>query len=368
AGSTAPDAPQPAAAPTGDLDALAAAAGSRDVDTAVARLHDLEHRFHAMARGRETGNKNNIGEELGKERDQLVADIKSLRQLVAGLSASGLGATQLEAIQAALYRGINAVSPYYYQHNNVIYEYSKGRGEKNIYNTCNITSLSMCLEALGRTAADYPHPELLKPVAEFFGHELADKAGDVTSQDLTGYRLPEVVAMVATVHLLGNKLGTHDEIAAAAGRVMGKEAWLANINHVAILAAYFGASPTVGSIGFSEALNAYGKEHWKATDLGAEKRKQTGKGAAAGSLTTADIEEKIPAKAYKRAAMHALAPALDGGKQVVVGQFHHFVRLQSIDDQWVVKDDPGRWTGEDLKVTWEEARALGLFTNYCIVA
>jgi hypothetical protein len=51
----------------------------------------------------------------------------------------------------------------------------------------------------------------------------------------------------------------------------------------------------------------------------------------------------------------------------VLGQFNHFVRLQELDEEFIVKDDPGSWTRSDIRVTWEEARALGLFNKWMIV-
>jgi hypothetical protein len=58
---------------------------------------------------------------------------------------------------------------------------------------------------------------------------------------------------------------------------------------------------------------------------------------------------------------------LDAGRQVVVGQRHHFVRLQSVTDEFVTKDDPGHHTGANEKATWEEARAMGLFLKWIVI-
>jgi hypothetical protein len=72
-------------------------------------------------------------------------------------------------------------------------------------------------------------------------------------------------------------------------------------------------------------------------------------------------ESKLPLEQYKEAVLSQLGPDVDGGRQIVVGQHNHFVRLQSIDDEFVVKDDPGGYTRGNMRATWEEARAMGLF-------
>jgi hypothetical protein len=33
----------------------------------------------------------------------------------------------------------------------------------------------------------------------------------------------------------------------------------------------------------------------------------------------------------------------------------------------VIKDDPGHFTGANEKATWEEARAMGLFTKWVVI-
>jgi len=43
------------------------------------------------------------------------------------------------------------------------------------------------------------------------------------------------------------------------------------------------------------------------------------------------------------------------------------VRVQGFTDEFVIKDDPGRYTGANEKATWEEARAMGLFLSWIVV-
>ena len=61
-----------------------------------------------------------------------------------------------------------------------------------------------------------------------------------------------------------------------------------------------------------------------------------------------------------------IRPHLDGGRQIVVAQQAHYVRLQAVTDDFIVKDDPGRFT-HSTAPTWEEARALGLFQHWIAI-
>ena len=51
----------------------------------------------------------------------------------------------------------------------------------------------------------------------------------------------------------------------------------------------------------------------------------------------------------------------------MIGQYRHFVRLQAVTDEFVIKDDPGHYTGANEKATWEEARAMGLFLKWIVI-
>ena len=283
--------------------------------------------------------------------------------MVAGLSQSGLPADQVKAIQAGFYRAINLVTPFYYQHNNVMFEYSKERGaRKDIWNTCNITSLSMVLEAFGKTAADYDRSDRLGPVLAYFKGDLAG-ALDTTGTDLSGYRLPDVLGMAAVVEVLGGvDAPTDKQMEKAAGDAME---WVPNIKHLKILASRFGMDSSIEWYHHDE-LAAYGKTHWKlARDQGLLRKK--GKATSLEGLSDAAIESQVPLEQYRRGILAKLVPILDQGKQVVVGQFNHFVRLKTLDQDGVTKDDPGDPRGATIRHTWEEVRALGLFENFLIV-
>ena len=184
--------------------------------------------------------------------------------------------------------------------------------------------------------------------------------------------------MAAIAWQMGYKTG--DDAAILKG---GNDAFNAvpSAHAIATLAGDFGVGAKQGALtldaagkkdGTADALSSYGKEHWSAADEQA--RNETNSNATddqrarkAGKLSTADIERKVPLERYKQAVLAQIGPEVDAGRQVVIGQYNHFVRLQSVSDEFVIKDDPGHFTGANEKATWEEARAMGLFTKWVVI-
>ena len=162
---------------------------------------------------------------------------------------------------------MNAISPYYFQGLNIILEFdrvNKKTGKlEHVWNTCNITSLSMTLEALGKSAADYkyPHADPADRQGLHEGHR-RQGAGKVGS-DLAGLRLPDYVAMAAIAWQMGYKTGNDDAILKG-----GNDAFNAipSADAIATLAADFGAKATKGHLATADDLASYGKDHWKAAD------------------------------------------------------------------------------------------------------
>lgn len=84
-------------------------------------------------------------------------------------------------------------------------------------------------------------------------------------------------------------------------------------------------------------------------------------------LSTPEIETTLPLDKLRRDILALNGPMLDQGKQVIAGQFNHFVRIEAVSEQAVIKDDPGNCLRSNDKLTWEEVRALGLFENYLVL-
>jgi hypothetical protein len=317
-------------------------------DAAAAELAALEAKFKSLKR-------NERNEEVGQGRDELAAGFASLRDKVAKLDPS---------LRPRFYRAMNALSPYYFQGLNIILEFDRVDQKTgkltHVWNTCNITSLSMTLEALGKSAADYKYPHLIPAIAEVYTKDVAEKAHDKVGTDLSGLRLPDFVAMAAIAWQMGYKTGDREAILAG-----GRKAFNAipSMNAVSTLARDFGAPAEENMYGAgSSALSDYGGAHWKAASAQSDARKHT-----AGTFTDAQVEHDIPLQGYKQAVMSRAGKSLDAGKQVVAGQWHHFVRLQAVTDDFVIKDDPGHYLRGNAELTWEEARALGLFWNWIVI-
>ena len=183
--------------------------------------------------------------------------------------------------------------------------------------------------------------------------------------------------MAAVAWQMGYKTG--DEAAIMKASNAAFEA-VPSAHAIATLAADFGVKAKHGALTLDAsgkkdstpaALDAYGKQHWKAADTqaiaetasgSAEKRERN-----AGKLSNAEIERTVPLERYKQAVLSQVAPELDAGRQIVGGQWNHFVRIQGFTDEFVIKDDPGRHTGANEKATWEEARAMGLFLKWIVI-
>jgi hypothetical protein len=79
-------------------------------------------------------------------------------------------------------------------------------------------------------------------------------------------------------------------------------------------------------------------------------------------------ENLIPMQEYRERVRATIGAQVDRGAQVVVGLSGHYVRLQSLGDDHVIVDDPGRATRTNRKVAWEEARAMGYFASALVVS
>ena len=142
-----------------------ALARNPEVDAAAGELASLEKKFMGLKRS----SKN---EEVGEGRDELVKGFRSLRTRIAGFDKAGLDPKVAAALKPRFYRAMNAISPFYYQGLNIILEFdrvNKTTGKlEHVWNTCNITSLAMTLEALGKSAADYKYKALIPPIAQVY--------------------------------------------------------------------------------------------------------------------------------------------------------------------------------------------------------
>jgi len=203
-------------------------------------------------------------------------------------------------------------------------------------------------------------------------------------------------AMAAIAAHMGNKPGPPEAILAAGNRAFES---ITHISFLKTLTESFGAEAKVHNFMFDPAskknpeadvLRSYGKLHSKDADVRGDLRKLearrdqetdprkraelekkvaslAAKVAGQAPMTDGKIEARLPLEDYQDAVLAQVGPEFDRGAQVVVGQFNHFVRLQALADDHIVKDDPGAWSRANVQSTWEESRALGLFNKWLVV-
>ena len=215
--------------------------------------------------------------------------------------------------------------------------------------------------------------------------------------ELSGLRLPDYIAMAAIAWKMGYKTGSPEDILKGGNAAFNS---VASAEAVMRLAKDFGASVKYGEFKLDpgakkdagqRALKQFGAKHSKQADVKAEaetrlreierlleretnpakraklekeKAKVQAKLAKVGPLSDAAIESALPLEQYKQTVLAQIGPELDSGREIVVGQHNHFVRLQAVTDEFVIKDDPGGFTRGNMQATWEEARAMGLFWHW----
>jgi hypothetical protein len=351
-----------APAAVGSLPELVAAAHNSSVDQAAEKLTELQRLSGAVARVERKG------EERGPERAQLVGGIAELRGMIAQFAGSGLPAARVVELQAAFYRAIDLVSPFYWQHHNAMFEISTKHHQKaDLYTTCNITSTSMALEALGKTAADYDRPDLLTAVlAAYKGHELKEAEGlpkDKAAPSLTDYRLPDILGLAAVVEILGRRADVPPEAMRTGQVEVAAAKSLLSLDTLKTLAKRFGVLASDPKSYHHDTLAALGEQ----TLINKDARKWK-KYASYKDDDRARLAAQAPeVEQYSRDILAIFRPLLDQGKQVVVGQYKHFIRLRAVDEHGVVKADPGQYDEAVVRLTWDQARSDGMFENYLVL-
>ncbi|MBW3664781.1 MAG: hypothetical protein KY469_16910 [Actinobacteria bacterium] len=369
------------------------------VSAAADELAAIEERSRALFADKKGHSQT---EEKGAGRDQLVEGIAKLRGLIADIAAAGLPPAVAGEITRRMYLAINEVSPFYAQSTNTDLlegkEQAKELGTSTdvTTRTCNITSLGMALEALGKSPDDYTgNRAIVSAVAAAFKPEVAaadmkvSRGGDWGA--MAGLRMPDFLQLAAIAEQLKSAAASQEQILAAT-----RTAWseILGIFYLEKLAKRFGVSTATKpfTLDPSKARKEQGKEAmafkgWakkyrtaveKMTDTRNQMGAATGRRRDKLEAEYAAMRKKLAAAftdgakgapdlaAYKQAVLTQIAPELEGGAQVEVSIAGHYVRLQAIHDDHLVIDDPARAARANRKVTWEEARAMGYF-NYRLV-
>ena len=196
----------PAAGPPADLQALAARSPAlKGALDGIERLRGLAataqqntQRQNQEATKAKQADKQTQGQEWGAERDKLVAEIKVVRKAIDDLKSAGGGLTaaELASVLAYLYRELARIAPYYFQmvNANILEKGGKAGGR-----TCNVTSLSMTLEALGKSAKDYAGPEvaLMPQIANVLPERIGTATDRVEGEEeMHALRLPDFLQLL----------------------------------------------------------------------------------------------------------------------------------------------------------------------------
>jgi hypothetical protein len=417
-----------------DLATLLAESRAADKDTAKAN----------KARPKGTGEQPlNLGQETGPKRDRLVDGIEKVRAQIGALTpaSTGLDEKELRSVRAELYRRADHLSPYYYQmvNANILYDSdTKGGGR-----TCNVTSLSMCLEAMGKSFDDFKGDTgLLAVLAEQFKPALTD-ASDKGSGSLEELRLPDFLQLLAVAECMNGaagltpqdpgfdkavekgrgvavneilkpaffvKLTSHfgvevDQETVFDGRMRHMIDLVGEVNRKAIPAALKKNKALKGAAKPEAEVKASVVEYFDqklvtdidkadktVTDLqaappgkskSAQKKLDNKLAAAKASLAQLKdaqasgiyeraidpkaLDELQPLDVYAAAVEEGLGKHLDAGHQIVGHVHSHFIRVEGVEDEGVLIDDPGSHARHDFLLKWRESREIGGFTRFTVL-
>ncbi|MBN2005221.1 MAG: SH3 domain-containing protein [Anaerolineae bacterium] len=388
--------------------------------------------------------------------------IKKAREIVGALTVADTGGDEqvLTQIKADYYRRLNKLSPYYTQIANKAILTEKGDRKGAWWRTCNVTSLSMALNALGISPADFQgDKELLKKIAQQLG------VPQDQLNSLASWRMADFTQLAAVYYSYVNKNGIQfDATKVENARAIASQQVTTTMSILGGIGKLFGATYTEKSYsqtygtqdsetkklvekhqGRIKTLNAeiatvqgeiaqLAKEGpaelvvlngetnyqvWKKPDSAdrieyekqrAErtaqvtshttlKKQYDGKkeGEKPALATVKDADEKIVAadgimagklqneidkrlpdelqsfkdndtkiKAFKNAIIRDVGSKMNNGDQVYANVPGHYVRIEDINENGIVIDDPA-W-GKNRPLTWKETYNEGYFRYYHILS
>jgi len=315
----------------------------------------------------------------GEERESLVAAIGGLRAEVLALTGAD---PQTVAFKAAVNHKLEALSPYHSQVNIRTIETGP-------FTTCNVTSLAMSLETIGKNADSYKtskRPQIVA-VARMYRADIAkatlpSHGTDPVWDSLRGLRLPDFMELAAIANTLHGSEPTEAEIKQAA---IYAAITKTHLDFLASIAADFGAhalARTTQFDGHAKDLENFAQDHHSATDTLVDMRNkleanphdetlktmyETLRTKPGNQINGGEIEKRLPLRAYKETIIKEVAPHLDAGAGVISGTWNHFTHAYQIASEHIVVQDPGQYSRSQRKLLWDEARALQYFWNYLVI-
>jgi peptidoglycan hydrolase-like protein with peptidoglycan-binding domain len=335
-------APTPRVTPE-TLDVIVAARATGDP-----RAVELADRVAALVEKARTAHRGNMNEEQGDDRRALIDGERELRPAIAALAGTGLPAATVASLQAGFYRVLADLSPYYHQMNKggILDDHKTAVGF-----TCNITSLSMTLENLGKSSGDYDsgHLPFVQAAAKRFSG-----GGDPLT-----FRLPDFMQLAAIAELMSGPT----QQAAGAARDTARQRIL-DSDFLIMLAHRFGVGSAARKDFHNDVLGRVSHDRRVEVMSRASANRQDAKHNAAMSqqeLASGGLERDLPIAHYRDGLLGEVGGEIDSGAAIIVAVAQHYVRLQALHEDHVVIDDPGSWDNHDLRLSYEELRAMGGF-------
>lgn len=365
-----------------------------------------------QAKSRELKKKADRREEQGGGRDALVEGIRIVRGKLDGLGSAQLDKQQVKAFKAAVYHALQDIAPYYFQSRNIdILEPPPA----NKTRTCNMTCLGMALESIGKNPDNFTGDrEAVMAAARIYQHKIvgddvSDPAQDAvggrgtTWTNLVGMRFPDFLELAAIAHEM--KGGDYSEAGVKAGAKLAYDTIL-DWGNIVTLAGLFKTTATQKLFNASgtkdttrdkkvkkadrvkhdyKLLKAHGDKNRKHVEAFINQQNQAERsgrqkdqdkleelrpayeaaiaddGAESGLAARADLD------GYRDHIVKEVGADLDAGSAVIVGLSGHFVRLQSLDENHVLVNDPARDSRALTKLSYAEARAMGYFATRFVI-
>lgn len=341
----APSSDAPAAAPASVPASIPPSPGKVAADPAAI---DAELNALAALQKKAMG-KRDTGEESGASRTELVERIGEVRKAIKGIPDADL--------RAGYFERLTEIAPFYTQYSNKAYLHT----DVKIVNdsTCNITTVAMGLELLGKSSGDYIGDRDKLAIVENWVE------GRINSEISTdSARLPDFLQLACIVEKLGKISDPTPEQLNEARRVALNEWITKGASALITLFARFGVGANEVKSPEADDLRAIGSKYRDDLLRIASGREAKGQHEALGGADVKDTDvhqSKVDLNGYKEWVKQNYEPLLAEGRPVCLGMYNHWTRLQSIDDEHVVIDDPGGGRRANRTFTWEAARAVGLF-------
>ncbi|HEY0458193.1 MAG TPA: peptidoglycan-binding domain-containing protein [Pyrinomonadaceae bacterium] len=283
------------------------------------------------------------------EKNHLFREIRSIAGFGTKLAEYEVSAS----IQTAHAEGYG----FYYQFNNA--DILSGNGNKAGGRTCNITCISMILESFGITKENTNpdiNKEALEKLAKFYANKLENRS-------LYDLRYPDFLQILAIYLKLGNTnaFGANEINAARAKAAASITSWSFMDKITESFARLSFESASV----FTHSINSGLKEIGRKTRVldKSEKNKPANPAESRKNLNL-EAEKVINLNVYKEKVINSMNQEIRNGFKIIVHQYNHFTVLLDVNENEVRVNNPGQRNGGNMKLSWERARNLGMFSGY----